>query len=131
MKEIKERTVEDFLKEGPLLDWYYGLGRTNTGITGVHYNDAFHQAFNGELSHHFGQWAHIGVIPTVFGLKPEQVEKYTPIIEQMHKHAQKVYELSGFWPEEIEAKGSALLTIFQGQKSAPFRVILLEPLSIE
>ncbi len=129
MEVIKARTVEDVLKEGPPLEWYWGLGRTNLGITDIHYSNACHRAFGGELMCQFGQWQHIGVVPRVFGIKAGQEEEFTPLIEEMHECARKTFEISGFWPEEIEEKKQAVLLLFRGQYIAPFEVILVDPLS--
>lgn len=104
MKENQNRTVENVLNDGPSLEWYYGFGKTDKGITGINYSEIFRRAYNGELKHHLGQWAHIGVVPRVFGIPEGEVDKFEPLVMQMHEHALKVYEISGFWPEEIAAK---------------------------
>lgn len=129
MEVIKTRTVEDVLKDGSPLEWYCGFGRTNLGITGVCYSKAFHEAFGGELTRNFGQWVHIGFVPRVFGIPEGQEEKFTPLIERMHRYAREVFKISGFWPEKIDGKRHALLMLFQGQQTAPFDVMLAGPFS--
>lgn len=128
MKERRERTVEDLLKDGPPLAWYYGFGSPSRDITGVHYNED-KDSFGGELLKTFDSWIHTGTNARISGLREDQADKFTPIAEKVHELAQKVFDLSGFWPEEIEQKGLALLQIFRGQYKAPFDVFLIEPLS--
>ncbi len=84
MKEDFLRTTENVLKEGPPLEWYYGFGRKDAGITHIDYSDIFRQSFNGRLDRYFGQWSHIGVMPRVFGIPEGEEDQYEQLIMQLH-----------------------------------------------
>lgn len=127
MIEAKVRTVENLLHEGPPLEWYSGVGRMDNGIMMICYTDSFLAAYRGELKIHFGDWCHKGVIPRVFGIPEGQTDRFDSLVEELHNLSRKVYEISGFWPEEIAEKSHALSIIYRGQKSAPFQVTLVDP----
>lgn len=127
MKEAQRRTVENILHEGPPLEWYAGGGTVDRGIVAIGYSDTLRAAFGGELSKYFSAWYHIGVTLHTFGVPEKQEDKFDAIIEEKHELGRKVYEISGFWPEEISTKCEALTIIFKGQKCAPFEFTLIEP----
>jgi len=121
--EAPQRNLEEILASGPPTVWYAGYGRTDTGITGLNFSHEFNSIADGRVTTVYGNWAHnrASLLPGIPARRQQQLERI------LAATSSAVQSLTGFTPEAIAEKSSALLSAFEGKTEAPFPVYLVNP----
>ena len=125
----QERFLEEHpeFKEGPPLSWYYGGGPKKDGITKVHYTEDLTDIGDGEVGRQLDQWDNYRALGGPGNIKTDSSEVDDPKVKAILVEAeQKIKELTGFSPREINDRRRKLHELFKGKNEGPFQFELHE-----
>ena len=99
------------------LNWYYGAGRKERGITIVTYSPLLGSYGDGEVGRQMQQWTHYTGNPISGRSSAERKQRAKEALRQAEVY---VTEVTGFSPREIIDKAGQLQEEYHGKDSAPF-----------
>lgn len=117
---IEPRTVPS---EPPPVGWFVGLARSGRGIIKVVFNDVLKSLNGGEVGNQLGIWGqYINDAVATSKAKKARVRAMEEILFAEHF----VKSVTGYYPEELQARRDELIETYTGQELAPFAIEYLD-----
>lgn len=107
----------------PPMNWYTGIGYTDTGIQRLGLNEEFCSLGDGEVKREYDEWSHYTGNPRSKDRGPDEIEKMKGILQ---KAEATIKTITGFSPQEIDATRFWLEATYKGKFEAPFPFELIE-----
>lgn len=112
--------------------WFMGVGRTGRGIEWITRSPEFAGLHNGVPEALYSEWEHIDGLLIAFDEDEKQFLKspdtLPPDLRQRYLAAeQRILELTGFTPRQIEDRRKKLVETYRGKTIAPFAVEIQTP----